>query len=298
MRRQKNVMCFVLAVAVAGAACAQPDSEFVPSAPAAGTSLCDRACGRIYDSCRMSLGTASGALSRSQCIQQCRAGAIDGFEHCLSEVACSRDAITGCFLSVPIRPGETDAGAPPPPPPPRDSGVMPIDAGGPSGPMDSGVAAPPPPPPPPPPTHTCATACNHIYNTCGARISSGGSPLSQSGCESLCAMDSRYRNNVSCLSTMECTSGAFSACLSGSGNPPPPPPPPPPPTDSGVRPDTGVPPLPPGMCPALSAPYGRSAGNSIPDFNGVRCSDGGNINYRNNVWCGARLTIVATGSFT
>jgi hypothetical protein len=57
-------------------------------------------------------------------------------------------------------------------------------------------------------------------------------------------------------------------------------------------------PPPTGMCPALNSPYGRSAGNTIPDFTGVRCSDGSSINYRNNVWCGARLTIVATGSFT
>lgn len=286
MKRPKQAICVVLLVAMTSGACAQPESEFVPRAPG-GQSLCERACGRIYDACHMSLGTASGALSRSQCLEQCRAGGLDGFETCLSEVACSRDAITGCFLSVPIRPGApSDAGVPPSP---TDSGAPRMDA---SAPSDAGV----PMQPPSGPTYSCATACNHIYTTCGARISSGGAPLSQSQCESLCAMDTRYANNVSCLSTMECTASAFNACLSGAGMPPPPPPP----TDSGVRQDSGVPMMPPpsGTCPALNAPFGRSAGNSIPDFTGVRCSDGSSINYRNNVWCGARLTIVATGSFT
>ncbi|MDP3277394.1 MAG: hypothetical protein Q8Q09_19560 [Deltaproteobacteria bacterium] len=253
-------------------------------------SLCERACARIYDTCHLSLGTSSGALSRSQCVEQCRAGGIDGYEACLSEVSCNRDAVAGCFLSVPVRPTN-------PPPSTLDAGV---DSGSPSDGgfsiLDSGT--PPPPPPPPPAAYNCATACAHIYTVCNARLSSNGSTLTQAQCETMCAGDSRYSNNVECLSTMTCGAAEFSACLSGTGNPPPPPPPPPPATDAGVRDVTTPPPPPPGMCPALSAPFGRNNGQSIPDFNGRRCSDGASVNYRNNVWCGARLTIVATGSFT
>jgi hypothetical protein len=277
---RRSHLWLVAAVAAATSAhCAQSEAEL--SFGAGAGALCERACGRIYDTCHLSLGTASGALSRSQCVDQCRAGGIDGYELCLSEVACSRDAVVGCFQSVPIRPGAT----------PMGDASAPQDA---SSPMMMDASAPPP--PPPPPMYSCATACNQIYNVCQARISQNGTTLSQSGCEQLCAMDARYRNNVACLSTMQCSAGSFSACLSGSGNPPPPPP-----VDSGVTPprDSGVmPPPPAGSCGALSAPFGRSVGQSIPDFNGVRCADGGSINYRNAVWCGARLTIVATGSFT
>ncbi len=285
-RSERPYLRLVAVVAAVGAAhCAQVESEFTPGAGAGA--LCDRACARIYDACHLSLGTASGALSRSQCVDQCRAGSLDGFEQCLSEVTCSRDAVVGCFQSVPIRPGTT------PMQPAADAGAPRSDAGAPV--MDAGMSAPPP---PPPPAHNCATACDHIYNACQARISQNGSALSQSGCEQLCAGDPRYANNVACLSTMQCSSTAFNACLSGAGTPPPPPvdsgtPPPPPPVDSGVS----MPP-PSGTCPSLSGPFGRAVGQSIPDFNGVRCSDNGSINYRSAVWCGARLTIVATGSFT
>jgi hypothetical protein len=283
-RSERAHLWLVAAVAAATSAhCATSEPELSFGANAGA--LCERACGRIYDTCHLSLGTASGALSRSQCVDQCRAGSIDGFEMCLSEVACSRDAVVGCFQSVPIRPGTSPMGA---------DASAPLNASTPV--MDAGASNPPP--PPPPPAYTCATACNQIYNVCNARISQNGTTLTQSGCEQLCATDARYSNNVACLSTMQCSAGAFGACLSGSGNPPPPPPPP---VDSGVTPprDSGVAPPPPaGSCPALSAPFGRSVGQSVPDFNGVRCSDGGSINYRNTVWCGARLTIVATGSFT
>jgi hypothetical protein len=303
MTRRSGVWCAVLTLAATMGACAPIEGEFVPRAPVGGGSLCERACGRIYDACRLSLGTASGPLSRAECVAQCRAGGLDGYESCLSEVACSRDAVTACFLSPPIRiPTREDASAPPAPPATDASAPPPAMDGGTGTPPTPDASAPPPPPPPAPdasappsPMYSCSTACERIYVGCGARISQGGTPLTQTQCESLCGTDPRYANNVACLSTMECTSAAFGACLAGGGGSPPPV------MDAGAPPVTdagGMSPPPTGMCPALSGPYGRSTGNSIPDFTGVRCADGSSINYRNNVWCGARLTIVATGSFT
>jgi hypothetical protein len=81
--------------------------------------------------------------------------------------------------------------------------------------------------------YSCSTACERICVGCGARIRQVGAPLSQTPCESLCETDPRYANNVACLSTMERTSAAFSACLAGAGGPPPPPP-----TDAGGAPAT------------------------------------------------------------
>ena len=76
-RSERPYLRLVAVVAAVGAAhCAQVESEFTPGS--GGAALCDRACARIYDACHLSLGTASGALSRSQCVDQCRAGSLDG----------------------------------------------------------------------------------------------------------------------------------------------------------------------------------------------------------------------------
>ncbi|MBL8678133.1 MAG: TlpA family protein disulfide reductase [Myxococcales bacterium] len=204
------------------------------SSSAMGGSICERACARVYDTCRRSLSNGAGVLSRSQCVSECNAGAFSGAARCLGDVQCTTDAIVGCFSAIPIA---QDGGAPSDsgsaPSSPIDAQVPPVDAGSPPPVSDSGV------PSSPPSTYSCATACGHIYDDCRVVLSQSGTSLTRAQCEAHCAATNNYRSNAACLSTMACTMDAFYACLMGSGGSSPPPPPP---ADAGVpSADSGAP---------------------------------------------------------
>jgi hypothetical protein len=66
-------------------------------------SSCDNSCAKVYDTCGLTLKSASGAsLSKSECVSACKSKGPSSVESCMSGLQCSEGtAIAACFSTGP-----------------------------------------------------------------------------------------------------------------------------------------------------------------------------------------------------